>query len=244
MPAIGLAEMKEVQLMNRVDDKYLMSRPQLEALLERVAEGYYVQRIDGEAVARYRTLYLDTPGLDMYTAHHNRRLRRQKLRVRTYLASGLTFMEVKNKSNKGKTRKRRIEVPEACFHTPLDNPEAVRFLEAESLYPVEALEPHVENSFSRITLVDLQKTQRITIDSGIRFLNHATGLESDLSALVVMELKHEVGAPPSVIEHALRDLRIQPRRMSKYCIGTVLTDPSAKHNRFKPKIRYINRTIQ
>ena len=29
--------------------------------------------------------------------------------------------------------------------------------------------------------------------------------------------------------------------MSKYCIGTALTTPTVKHNRFKPKLLYINK---
>lgn len=243
MPTITLAEMKEVQLMNRVDEKYLMSREQLARLLRMVEGDYYVQRLDGEAVAPYRSLYLETPTLDMYTTHHNRHLRRQKLRLRTYLASGLTFVEVKNKANTGKTRKRRVEVEESMFYRPLESAEVCDFLQRESLYPLERLSPHVENRFERITLVDLQKTSRITIDSGIRFHNHATGLDADLSPLVVMELKHEVGAPLSPMARAMLELRIHPKRMSKYCIGTVLTNPDAKHNRFKQKLRYIDRLV-
>jgi hypothetical protein len=45
----------------------------------------------------------------------------------------------------------------------------------------------------------------------------------------------------SDIERALHDLHVLPRRMSKYCIGTALTDPSAKRNRFKPKLLFIDK---
>ena len=57
----------------------------------------------------------------------------------------------------------------------------------------------------------------------------------------VIEVKHEVGAPMSDIERALHELHVLPRRMSKYCIGTALTDPTAKYNRFKPKLLYIEK---
>ena len=87
-------------------------------------------------------------------------------------------------------------------------------------------------------------SEHITIDSGIRFHNRATGLEADIAKLLVIEVKHEVGAPTSAIERALHDLHILPRRMSKYCIGTALTDPSAKKNRFKEKLLYIRKVTE
>ena len=37
--------------------------------------------------------------------------------------------------------------------------------------------------------------------------------------------------------------RVKPYRISKYTIGTVLTDREAKDNRFKEKVRYIEKTI-
>ena len=85
--------------------------------------------------------------------------------------------------------------------------------------------------------------ERVTIDSEIRFANHSSALSYDLSPLVVMEVKREVGAPSTAIDLALRDMRIHPKRMSKYCIGTALTAPAAKINRFKDKLRYIDKIV-
>ena len=103
------------------------------------------------------------------------------------------------------------------------------------------MHPCLENFFERITLVDRGMTERVTIDRGIRFHNRATALDADISKLLVIEVKHEVGAPMSAIEKALHELHVLPRRMSKYCIGTALTDPHAKYNRFKPKLLFIDR---
>lgn len=243
METITLDQMSGVKLMNRVDEKFLMNRQQLAALLDLVVDEYYVQRIDGDALAPYNTLYFDTEDVAMYTEHHNRRLNRQKLRIRTYLSSVTTFMEVKNKNNKGKTKKVRIKVDKSIFYHALDDAQVREFLSEQSRYPLDLLMPHVENTFRRITLVDKAKTSRITIDSEIRFVNHHTGINYDLSPLVIMEVKHEVGAPLSAIQRAMLEVRVHPKRMSKYCIGTVLTNPQAKYNRFKQKIRYINDTI-
>lgn len=244
MEPIGLADMKAVRLMNRVDQKYMAPASLLEELLGRVADGYYVQHIEGEALAPYRTLYFDTAGLDMYTMHHNQKLNRQKLRVRTYRSTDTTFFEIKNKDNKKKTRKVRIPIEVAMFDRALEVEEVRAFVDSKTPWPANALHECLENRFERITLVDKGMSERITIDSGIRFHNRATGLEADIAKLLVIEVKHEVGAPTSAIERALHDLHILPRRMSKYCIGTALTDPSAKKNRFKEKLLYIRKVTE
>ena len=247
MQPIGLDDMKAVRLMNRVDQKYMASADQLEPLLDRIADGYYVQHIDGEALAPYRTLYFDTDDLTMYTMHHNQKLNRQKLRVRTYRSTDTTFFEIKNKDNKRKTRKVRIPIEAAKFDHVAEIPEVCDFVDKNTPYtfiphlsPL-TLHPCLENSFKRITLVDKAMSERVTIDSDIRFHNRATGNDSDISRLLVIEVKHEVGAPMSAIERALHEMHILPRRMSKYCIGTALTNPSVKHNRFKPKLLFIDK---
>ena len=241
MQPIGLDDMKAVRLMNRVDQKYMASVGQLDELLNRVSQSYYVQHIEGNPLAPYRTLYFDTDELAMYTMHHNRKLNRQKLRVRTYRSTDTTFFEIKNKDNKRKTRKVRIPIDVTMFYHVAEVPEVCRFVEQQTPYSFAKLHPCLENRFERITLVDKGMSERVTIDRGITFHNHATGIDSDISHLLVIEVKHEVGAPPSDIERALHQMHILPRRMSKYCIGTALTDPDAKYNRFKPKLRYIEK---
>lgn len=249
MASIGLDDMKAVRLMNRVDQKYMASAERLEELLERIAESYYVQRIPNsglrpptsEFIAPYRTLYFDTADLRMYTMHHNQKLNRQKLRVRTYRSTDTTFFEIKNKDNKRKTRKVRIPIDVSMFDRALEVPEVERFVNGNTPYPAATLQECLENRFERITLVDKAMSERVTIDLGIRFHNRATGVDADIARLLVVEVKHEVGAPPSDIERALHAMHILPRRMSKYCIGTALTDPSAKCNRFKEKLLYIKK---
>lgn len=264
MTPIGLDDMKAVRLMNRVDQKYIAPAALLEALLERIAGDYYVQRIpadiqntqftihNSERIAPYRTLYFDTEALDMYIMHHNRKLNRQKLRVRTYRSTDTTFFEIKNKDNKGKTRKVRIPIDVSLFDRALEVPEVQDFVNKNTPYttptphsslltPHSSLIPTLENRFERITLVDKGMSERITIDHGIRFHNRATQLDADIAHALVIEVKHEVGTPTSAIERALHDLHVLPRRMSKYCIGTALTTPTVKHNRFKPKLLYINK---
>lgn len=86
--------------------------------------------------------------------------------------------------------------------------------------------------------------ERVTIDNNLTFFNRSTGQSKDLCGLVVMEVKRESGCHPTGIDEAFLEMRIRPKRMSKYCIGTAYTNPNAKINRFKSKILNIDKLIK
>ena len=197
----------------------------------------------GKRIAHYNTLYYDTPDAQMYVAHHDRKLTRQKLRARIYCDTGAAFCEIKNKNNKKRTKKKRIPIEVSQFGDMLAYTEARTFVTEKLHYEVSSLIPQVENEFDRITLVNKGRTERLTIDSDIRFINRHTGLSAAVPDLVIIELKQD-GNIPSFFKRVLLALRIKPKRISKYCLGTVLTNPEIKANRFKRKLRYINKLSQ
>ena len=234
MKPITLDEMNGVKLMNRIDTKYVVTEAQLLAILCRIRDAYYAQEVEGNRLSPYYTMYYDTPELTMYTIHHNRHLVRDKVRVRTYVDSHLTFCEVKHKNNKGRTKKKRIAVePIPCI---TDNPEAAAFLAERQPYDVASLKPHLATIFDRFTLVNYGMSERLTIDCNLRFENQRNGATASMHPLVIMELKQD-GRTHSLLKDVLFDMRIRPFKVSKYCIGTCLTRPDVKQNRFKKKLR-------
>ncbi len=236
---ITLAEMKSVRLMNRVDTKFVTTVPRLLQLLEMAKGEYFVQEIDGERNSAYTTLYYDTPRLDMYIMHHNGCLGRQKVRVRQYVDSNLTFLEVKNKNNHRRTRKKRITVT----GFDITGEQQREFLKPLCWWDVDTLQPALRNWFNRITLVNKAKTERVTIDTSLRFHNCMSGLDKSLDQVVIIELKRD-GNQPSPLLAMLRDLHIHPYGFSKYCMGTALSNPSVKKNRLKPKLHYVERLLR
>ena len=242
MTPISLDEMQTVKLMNRVDSKYLLNKEQVALLMQHAEPDFLAQTIDGQQLAPYKTLYFDTKDVAMYTMHHNRKLNRQKLRTRCYRSSQTTFCEIKNKLNTGRTKKLRVPIRPDQYNRIFEDPAVVDFIHQNLRFDIDTLLPHVENEFTRITLVNKEKTERITIDGDIRFINHHTGLNADISELVIIEVK-QYGHQASPFKKLLHELNIKPKRISKYCLGTLLTNPQAKHNRFKAKIRYINKLI-
>ena len=171
MPTLDLDRIAAVRLMNRVDTKYLVDEALCMELLERAADQYYVQIIDDCRACRYATLYYDTPQWDMYHLHHNRRLTRQKIRTRTYVETGVTYLEVKNKSNKGRTHKRRMPLDRSLFAAAATDTAAADFLRREARYAPETLSPSLATRFVRVTLVNHAMTERLTIDFDLHFDN-------------------------------------------------------------------------
>ncbi len=226
--------------MNRIDTKYVVTLAQLPTILETATQDYYAQEIEGTRLAQYDTLYYDTPDLDMYTRHHNQQLVRQKIRVRQYVATNQYFLEIKRKNNHGRTKKKRIEI--SAEEQPHTSPQMQEFIAKKSQYTWDVLVPQLQTIFQRITLVNKAKTERLTIDFGLQWYNHTTLQQATYPNLVIIELKRD-GNTQSPMQRILRDMRIHPMKLSKYCIGTALTNPQAKYNRFKQKIRKIERII-
>lgn len=240
MESISLEEMSAVKLMNRVDSKFPMNRETLLGMASRWGEHFYVQEHESQRIARYRSLYFDTPDAITYTMHHNRRLRRQKIRQRIYVDSNIAFLEIKNKKNTGRTKKKRISIPVEQWGEIYSTPESSDFIREKVWVTDQPLTPRLENAFRRITLVNKAKTERVTIDFGIRFHNWLSGCDADMSDLVIVEVKQD-GSLPSKFKDFLRDARVQRKGLSKYCLGMLLTDEHLKYNRFKDKIRYVNK---
>ena len=245
---ISLSEMESVKLMNRIDTKYAVPLSALPAILEAAQNGYYAQEINGTRIATYDTMYYDTETLDMYIRHHDRQLVRQKIRVRQYVESDLTFLEIKRKNNKGRTKKKRISVPgfgitgDTFGNSKRERWSVEDFIAAKSRYRWSELSPHLSTRFHRITLVNKAKTERLTIDMDLVWENIVSGESKTFPELVIIELKRD-GNMPSQMTQIMISQRLKPMKISKYCIGTALTTPGLKKNRFKAKIRSIEKML-
>ena len=238
---ISLDEMGSIKLMNRTDTKFVTNKRKLARLLEQAQGKYYAQQLGDARIANYRTVYWDTPEHRFFLEHHNKRAPRQKIRVRTYVDSDLTFLEVKTKNNHGRTKKKRITVPD---HERADIVAAggSDFTRGLTGVTFEDIDPTVQNRFQRITLVNKGKTERLTIDFNVQFHNYETAHDAGTGDLVIIELKRDGNVYSPVLE-ILRRLRIKPSGFSKYCIGSVLTNEGLKSNLFKPKIIRIRKLV-
>lgn len=240
---ITLQEMEGVKLLNRIDTKYLTDEATLgKVLADAVAAGYRALVAEGTKINPYNSVYFDTPELRMFLDHHNRRLVRQKVRTRVYVNSGEAFLEIKRKNNHGRTKKKRMAIAEGEMMEFASNPQACEYLAKHSWFTAADLSPVLSTAFERITLVNPAQTERLTIDTRLHFKNFRTGKQASLQDAVIIELKQD-GHAESLMKTILLDNRVKPVRISKYCIAETLTDPCIKSNRFKQKVRTIEKTI-
>lgn len=235
---ITLDEMNGIKLMNRMDTKFVTTRRKLAMLLQMAQQDYRIQEINGERNMQYDTTYFDTYQFDMYNDHQYGHANRQKIRFRTYVSSNLQFMEVKTKNNHGRTKKKRIEVTDMN----LNDETKLAFLADHLRYDANLLIPALNNHFSRLTLVNRDKTERLTIDSDLQFNNLVTGQSKQMGQLVIIELKRD-GLCYSPVLEMLLQLQIRPHGFSKYCMGSALTNSDLKINRFKSNLIDINKLM-
>jgi len=186
MAPTTLAELDAVALLNRVDTKFLMTGAQLLEILPSLASQYRVLDVQGRRVHQYRTLYFDTPDLDLYRMHNSSRAVRHKVRSRAYVDSGLSFFEIKSKTSSHRTVKHRLATSELATDMTA---ETGAFVMA-NLGPLgESLQPTLSNDFFRVTLMDKRQTERLTLDLNIQF--DCDGRTAVLPGIVIAELKNQ-----------------------------------------------------
>ena len=236
---ITLQQMDSVKLLDRVDTKFMFRAQQLPVLLERMKKDYFILEISGKRYTNYETLYFDTEGFGLYVMHHNGKLNRYKFRARRYVESNLCFFEVKFKNNKGRTIKDRIKRPEIIKNISDKAEELVR---TASTVDPGVLKPQLWVNYLRITFVNKHSQERLTVDTGLHFVDDAGKVLYD--GLVIAEVKQGSGLDKSPFIALMREFKIQQKSISKYCLGVISLHPELKHNRFKPTLIYLNKLLK
>ncbi len=227
--------MDGVELMNRTDTKFVVSLEQLISILQEVKNTYRILEIDGVRFSRYETLYYDTDDFLFYTRHHNGKRNRWKIRKRSYVESSISFLELKFKTNRGRTQKQRTAIPDVSL--ALNNDEE-SFIGLRSGLDLNLI-PQLKNGFTRITLVEPSLPERITIDLELTFEWNAQ--IKALKQIVIVEVKQEKRNRLSPFVQALKKKHVREISISKYCIGIAMLVPFVKKNNFKEKLIKLNK---
>jgi hypothetical protein len=232
---ITLEEMDHVKLLNRIDTKFILHEAQLPEFLSALTTQYSILFIDGISVHPYETLYFDTPDFRLYRMHHNGKRNRYKLRCRRYTNSGISFFEVKSKTNTGRTIKKRM--PVEIFPEVLnENLNAYIQENTPGIYPDYV--PVLRVFFDRLTLVNKLANERLTFDMNIRYSNNGT--VKTIHHIVIAEVKQEKHSISPFRD--LMKLNHQHKQyLSKYCIGISSLNKDLKMNLFKQKINKLTK---
>ncbi len=243
MPSISLDELNALAaLQTRRDRKYVLSQNVATELVAWLAstdsfEGARVLEIDGNRSSLYDSIYLDTPDMTCYRMAVQKNRRRFKVRRRTYMDSGQSFLEVKTKSSSAETVKNRVE-----WDTIGTEQHASDFI-GECLAPrVNAdalqLEAALRTQYRRTTIHLAASNMRLTIDQDLTWIA-ADGSATAHSDAVIVETKS-----PGHASHADRYLwsaGYRPLPSSKYAAGVALFHPELPRERWT---RTINRYLK
>src|SRR5690625_345175 len=236
MPRIGLDELNQVaRLQTRVDTKYLITPEQMVAVLDQIGDRLRVLEIDGHRSFGYESVYFDTESLQTFHDHRQGRRLRFKVRTRLYENSGECRLEVKVKSGRGGTVKRRMKYPadQRLALNASGHEFVTKTLREEHGSDAPPLMRALVGEYRRTTFVDPTEHTRITCDTDLRWSR------SDHTVIgpdrVLVETKSETGA--SHIDKALRGLGIRPIKISKYAIGTALLHPHLPANPWNRVLR-------
>jgi hypothetical protein len=234
---VSLEEMDGIKLMDRFDSKYVFPVTMLPGLLDRLSSSYKILEIGNRRSFLYNTRYMDTSDMIFFTQHVTGKLARYKIRFRKYESTGLTFLEVKKKTNKNRTIKWRIE---RDFNSGVIDEPASAFIKKHIPFNSFILQYNLENKFTRVTLADLDSKERITIDTCMSY-STVEGGSTELPYLAIVELKSNGYPSISSFIRAIRQMGIQPTTFSKYCIGNAMLRDIPKKNILKQKLLLLNK---
>ena len=228
LPGVTLDEVIErAALQTRVDRKYLVTLPELAAVLGELAGTAAALDIHGRRMFGYSSTYFDTDDLLCFREHRQGRRRRFKVRIRTYVDSGDCVLEVKLDAPRGQTVKHRLDYPPA---------DARRLTEQGRDFVARALDGHpaagrlrpvLSTDYRRPTLLDRLAGSRVTVDVGLRF-SGPQGVLAAPARTIVVESKSP--GHPGAADVALSRLGVRPVTVSKYCIGIALLHPAIPAN--------------
>ncbi|NOR86798.1 MAG: VTC domain-containing protein, partial [Bacteroidales bacterium] len=168
--------------------------------------------------------------------HQNGKLNRYKIRKRKYVLTGDTFLEVKFKSNKGKTAKYR-RLNGVDFEKDKD------FIMYKTPFCWLELTNVLNNKFERMMLVNKNNQERVSIDLNVGFSNGDDAYQY-LDRLVILEIKSERHVGITELQRSLKFLHIHPSGFSKYITGMYMYHKELKFNRFKNRFRNVNKVLE
>lgn len=228
--SITLSEMDSVKLMDRTDTKFVFNSVELSSILSQLTADYKILEINNARISKYESLYFDTPNFDLYHKHQTGKLNRYKIRFRKYVESNLNFFEVKLKNNKGRTIKNRVKQEQVG---QIIQNQAKELLNDKTNLLSENLEPKIWVNYSRITLVNKNSPERVTIDLNLHFIKEEQ--IKYIQNLIIAEVKQDKTSYSPFMK-LMKKLHIRQGSISKYCFGIITFFEKIKHNNFKPKL--------
>lgn len=232
------------ELMDRWDNKYLLTTEQVCSLFQHCLTDFQVLEINQLRQFHYLSHYYDTPDFRTYLDHNQGRRRRIKIRHRNYVESGRHFFEVKLKGLRKITNKYRIAFDPSQLNAQGLNPQLVDYYRSTLAEHyggdyganwLSHLEPSISVGYYRATLVAKAGSGRITLDNGLYFFDDTTQTQLNKDRWIV-EVKS--ATKRTAVDLWLASQGIRPTvACSKYGMGISLLKAPKRNTKFHVPLR-------
>ena len=245
---IGLQELEDVALMDRSEKKYIIPIAWCGDISNKLSTDYNILEIANERQFRYDNLYFDTPENICLEDHIRGRKNRFKVRIRSYSNSNISFLEVKSRNVYGRSQKMRIQRTAEKWDSPITAKEQ-EFLEKCVSFAAE-LKPVLYSSYSRYTIANIEKGERITFDTNLEYKTLTGETFKPLDGLAILELKQGETDRRSPLMSIFRNRtdRKSPLgrtiRISKYVLGRLHTNKDLSARAYHESLKELTRAKQ
>lgn len=240
---ITLSELNATaSFLKRIDRKFLLTTNEFKEILNELKDDFKVLEIDSKRSFEYDNVYMDTEDYLFYNQHQNRENIRTKVRTRLYKDVNKAFFEYKLKEN-WVTKKFRYDFP-VEEHWNMTKWK-IRFFQwiwqsfnAWENWPT--IFPSICTSYKRISLVNKDWSERLTIDYNIKTsdLRSYKSKEVDLKNLVIIESK-SLSENCKSCEILKKHWHNKAKSCSKYSLWVIYSWLAKKFDTFKDTIAKI-----
>lgn len=235
----GLNDLKNANLMNRVDSKFILPMSSIASVLNQLQGSYRVLEINGKRISNYKNQYMDTLPMKFYHDHHDGNLSRFKVRQREYVDTQTSFLEVKHKTDAGHTQKTRINM----LNKRLQQEEVKKFIFNSVGIPLEEMQISQYSGYQRIALANEETSERLTLDFNLWYSIDKNEMIT-LPNICIVELKQAKKSKDSPFYALKESEQISSLSFSKYCIGCALLHPEKLNtNRFQPTLKKLEEML-
>lgn len=204
-------------LQHRFDAKYVLTEAAMAAVVRLLDENWKVLAVDGQKATDYRSAYFDDDRFGSFRDHIQGRRLRYKVRTRRYGDNTGEVLELKLKSGRGATDKRRrnrsgragVELTDVEWRWLRE-----MLVDAYGFHQLPPLTYTLNLRYTRRTLFNPLTNERVTIDTDLVAATAATSVRP-VGAAAVMEVKAQDWIGPTV--RLLQRHAVRPVAFSKYC---------------------------
>lgn len=221
--------------------RYVISMELLLEFLASFRSDYAVLPFDTDLTALNTMVYYDVPDFTLYRDHMKGKAARCQVKLKNIQGSQLPMFEVKFRSNKGITGKYLLPFDKDV--TQLFAGEVADKFYGLAGFTVSELRPSLGSCSDKFVLFDSESHERIEVDAGLQFA--LAGSEED-GLLIPLAIVRISGSPENASPTArfFHERRIKSMTFSRYLLGGSMLLPGLKSNRYKHKIRQIQKIVQ